>query len=254
MALTGVPKSIPLLLTLAGAIPNLAAAESEWDYTTTLYGWFPGVSTTVETPVGEVESEVDFSDILETLNFAFLGAFEARKGRLALIADLHYFDIATEAETPTGTLYSDAEIESQMVIFSAYATYAVVDKPGLRFDLGVGARYLDATIDTHLEGQGEIEDESFSSDAGWADALVVARWRRTFSDQWYGVAYADVGGFGIGDSSELTWQIAAAAGYQLNEKWSMVGGFRNLTIERETERFEATSDISGPFLGFQASF
>lgn len=244
------------LLAAAAAlvIPGSATAQSGWDHTATLYGWFPGVSTTVETPFGDVEGEVGFDEILETLDMAFLGAVEARKGRLSLVGDLQFFDVGVEAEPPAGVRFSEAEVDSQMVLFSAYATYAVVDEPDLRFDIGGGLRYADATIDTHLVGQGTVPDASFGRDGGWTDVLVAARVTRQFNDRWYGTAYADVGGFGIGDSSDLTWQAFAGGGYRINDTWSAVGGYRHLVIEREFDRSAVTVEVSGPFIGFQASF
>lgn len=239
---------------MAVAAPGSAAAEGKWDYTATLYGWFPGVSTTVETPFGEVESEADFDEIWETLDIAFFAALEARTGRLSLVGDLQFFDVGAEAEPPNTTLFSAAEVDAQMVLFSAYATYALVDKANLRFDVGAGLRYIDASVDTHLFGQGATPDASFSRDGGWTDVLIAARVNHQFNRRWYGVAYADVGGFGIGDSSDLTWQAFAGGGYRFNESWSAVGGYRHLSIERPLNNFDVTADVSGPFFGFQASF
>jgi hypothetical protein len=246
---------IPLLAAVvAFAAPGTASAQSQWDYTGTLYGWFPGVSTTLETPVGEVESEVDFDEILDDLDLAFFGALEARKGRLSLVGDLQYIDLGVEAEPPQNPLFSAADVDSKLVLVGAYATYALVDTADLRFDVGAGLRYVDASIETHLDGQGAAPDATFSRDGGWTDVLIAARVSRQFNDNWYGVAYADVGGFGIGDSSDLTWQAFAGAGDQLNETWSAVGGYRHLTIERPFGTFDVTVDVSGPFLGFQARF
>ena len=155
-----------LALLAAGAAPAVVAAESQWDYTATFYGWAPGISTTVETPLGEVESDLDFEEVLETLDIAFLGAFEARKGRLALVADLQYFDIGVEAEPHTETAFSAAEVDQQLLLFSAYAGYAVVDSAETRFDVGGGLRYVGSNIDTHLEGQGAVPDAEYSLDGG----------------------------------------------------------------------------------------
>lgn len=243
-----------LVLFAATALPSAAAAEGEWDYTATFYGWFPGVSTLVETPVGAVEAEVGFDEILETLDFAFLGAIEARKGKWSLIADLQYFDVGAAAETPVAAQFSEATIDSRMVLLGAYATYAMVDRPGLRFDVGAGLRYADATIDTQLVGQGATADRSFSSDASWVDGVIAARMNLQLDDRWRAIAFADVGGFGIGDSSDLTWQVAAGVGYRLSEKWSAIGGYRHLTIERNFHGSDISVDVSGPFLGFQSSF
>jgi len=248
-------KWIPLLAAIAAlAAPGSAAAQGKWDYTATLYGWFPGVKTTVETPVGEIESEVDFEEVLEDLDIAFFGALEARKGRVSLVGDLQFIDLGAEAESPNGLLFSDAEVDSKIVLVSAYATYALIDTDDFRFDVGAGLRYVDASIETHLNGMGATPDATFSRDGGWTDALIAARVTRQFNDRWFGVAYADIGGFGIGDSSDLTWQAFAGGGYRFNETWSAVGGYRHLSIEREFNRFDVTADVSGPFLGFQATF
>ncbi len=236
------------------AFAQSSEAENTWQYTATAYGWFPGVSTTVETPVGDIEAEVDFDEILETLDIAFLGAFEARKGRVSLIGDLQFFDVSAEAGTPTGALFSEAEVDSQMLLFSTYALYALVDNEDTRFEIGGGLRYTDATVETLLRGQTVTPDVSFELDGGWADALIAARLNQRFNEKWYGVAYADVGGFGIGDSADLTWQASAGLGYRFNEKWSTVGGYRHLTIEREFDRADVEADISGPFLGVQVKF
>jgi hypothetical protein len=244
---------IPLLAAVALGIPGSAAAQEAWDYQGTLYGWFPGVTTTVETPFGEVEGEVSFDEILETLDMAFLGAIEARKGRVSLVADLQFFDVGVEAEPP-GLPFSEAEIDSQMTLLGAYATYAVIDQADLRVDVGGGLRYVDAAIDTHLVGQGTTPDASFSRDGGWTDAIIAARVRRQFNERWHGVAYADVGGFGIEDSSDLTWQAFVGGGYRINQTWSASAGYRHLVIEREFRSAPVTVEVSGPFMGFQASF
>jgi hypothetical protein len=243
-----------LAAAVALAAPGSAVAQSNWNYTGTLYGWFPGVATTVETPVGEIESEVEFEEILEDLDIAFFGALEARKGRLSLVGDLQYIDLGVEAEPPQNPRFDAAEVDSKLVLVGAYAIYALVDTADLRFDVGAGLRYVDSSIETHLEGPGAAPDATFSRDGGWTDVLIASRVSRQFNDKWYGVAYADVGGFGIGDSSDLTWQAFAAGGFRINETWSAVGGYRHLSIERAFGAFDVTADVSGPFLGFQAKF
>lgn len=233
-----------------------AASGDAWEITNTVYGWFPGITTTVETPIGEVQAEQSFSDILETLDLAFLAALEARKGRLALIADVQFFDISVEDEAtgPAAPLVDGLEIESQLLFFSGYATYAVVDTPSTRLDLGAGARVIDASIDTTLLGVGEEGDASFTNDAGWVDALVAAKLEQQLGKNWSGTLYADVGGFGIGSSSDITFQASASAGYQIDDTFTLVGGYRFLRIEREIDNAEITVDTSGPFLGAKIRF
>ena len=244
------------ILLLAALAPSSAMAQtqSQWDYSATMYGWFPGVTTSVATPLGTVESEVGFDEIFDHLDLAFLGAVEARKGRLTLAGDLQYFDVGAEAKPPVGAPTATAEVDSKMLVFGAYAAYAVVDQPDLRFDLGAGLRYIDASFEAKLNGQGSAPATAFQRDGGWTDGIIAARVQRQFNARWFGVAYADVGGFGVGDSSDLTWQAFAGAGYRINDKWSAFGGYRHLSVEREFKGFDVTSEVSGPFLGAQVKF
>ena len=237
----------------ASAAAQQAQADKGWEYIGSFYGWFPGVTTTVETPVGTVEAEVEFDEVIETLDFAFLGALEARKGRLALIGDVQYFDVSAETERAPGS-FAGAEVESQLVIFSAYATFALVDQDDLRFDVGGGLRYNGTSVDARLVQTGGASGPTFSDDGGWTDVLLAARVQRQFNEKWYATGYADVGGFGIEDSSELTWQVSGGLGYRFNDKWSMVGGYRHYSVEHGSDRVTATIEVSGPFLGFQAAF
>lgn len=242
-----------IILLAAVAMPGTAAADTDWEYTATLYGWFPGINTTVETPIGEIEADVDFDEVLETLDLAFLGAFEARKGRLSLIGDLQFFDVSAETERAPGA-FTRAEVDSQLVIFSAYATYALIDSDDLRFDVGGGLRYNGSSVEAQLVEEGGASGPSFEDDGGWTDLLLAARVRRQFSDNWYGTGYADVGGFGIEDSSELTWQVSAGLGYEFNDTWSMVGGYRHYSVEHGEDLVTTTIEVSGPFLGVDIAF
>ena len=242
-----------IMLFAALAMPGTAAADGDWEYTSSLYGWFPGITTTVATPVGEVEAEVDFEDVFETLDLAFLGALEARKGKLALIGDLQFFDVSAETERAPGT-FTRTEIDSQLVIFSAYATYALVDSDDVRFDVGGGLRYNATSVEAQLVEEGVAGGPIFEDDGGWTDLLLAARVRRQFNENWYGTGYADVGGFGIGDSSELTWQVSAGLGYEFSDTWSMVGGYRHYSVEHGDGPVTTTIEVSGPFLGVQIAF
>ncbi|MEO0698712.1 MAG: hypothetical protein AAFY81_03225 [Pseudomonadota bacterium] len=233
-----------------------APAEDKWEITNTVYGWFPGITTTVETPIGEVQAGQSFGDVLETLDLAFLGALEARKGWLTLVGDVQYFDISAEDEVtgPTSPLVGVLEIGSRILIVSGYATYAVVDTLATRLYPGAGARAIDASIETTIFGTGEEGDANFTNDGGWVDALVAAKLVQQLGKDWTGTLYGDVGGFGIGSSSDITFQASASVGYQLDDTFTVVTGYRFLRIEREIDNAEITVDTSGPFLGSKIKF
>ena len=52
----------------------LAAQDTGWEFTITPYAWLPGLSTSVDTRFGTVDSDTSGSDALSDLDFAFMGS------------------------------------------------------------------------------------------------------------------------------------------------------------------------------------
>lgn len=232
------------------AVPAAALAEPDWKHTATFYGWLPGITTAVDTPLGEVEAEVAFTDIRDKLDFAFLAALEARNRRWALVGDLQYFDLGADASTNSG-LINTVNIDSQITVLGGYALYDVSGGSDTRVELGGGLRVYDAKFDTVISGAMPL---SLSTHGRWADAVLSARVTHAFGEDRLGVAYLDVGGFGLGTSSDLTVQTYVAAGDRLKSGWSAVAGYRPLMFERDFDGRTAKSDTGGPFIGVQKQF
>ena len=149
---------------------------------------------------------------------------------------------------------SSGEIESQTGLISAYAAYAIVDDAQWRLDVGGGLRYYDDSTETTLIAQDGSPVGAFSTDGSWTDLLLAARATRSFNESWWGVAYADIGGFGIEDSSELSWQVFGGVGYRFSESWSAIAGYRYLSIERDVVGSSIVADLYGPQIGVQVAF
>lgn len=245
-------KRIAFLTALACS--SQAMAQEGWEYRATFYGWLTGVTTEAETPLGEFEAEIEFADIFDELDIAAFAAFEARKGRWSFIADGMYVELSPEINVPGGALLSGGEIESQTGLISAYATYAIVDEAQWRFDVGGGLRYYDASTETTVIGPDGSPAGVFTTDGSWTDLLLAARATRSFNENWWGVAYADIGGFGIEDSSELSWQVLGGVGYRFSETWSAIASYRYLSIERDVVGSSIVADLYGPQIGVQAAF
>jgi hypothetical protein len=56
-----------------------------------------------------------------------------------------------------------------------------------------------------------------------------------------------IGGFGAG--SDLTWDVLAAAGYQWNDRFSLVAGYRALGVDYDKDGFVYDVVQHGPILG-----
>ena len=76
--------------------------------------------------------------------------------------------------------------------------------------------------------------------------------RFDISDGWFATVFADVGGFRAG--SDLTWQIFGSLGYQIDERWSIQGGWRYVSIDKSIDGRDVEIDLNGPLLGFTVRF
>lgn len=247
-------RNLPALAASLAALslPGAAGAQS-WEYGASLYVWMSALDTAVETPLGTIETELSFSDILDKLDFALFATFEARNGPWMLMGDLNYTELETSLATP-GPIFSEADVDPTLTIVSAFGGYAVVDRPDLRIEAGGGLRFYDLALDTRIVGGIAPGGQTFNVSESWVDPLVGVHVRAPLSDRWFARGFADVGGFGIGDASELSWQIYAGGGYVINRTWAVEFGYRHLSIEKDLDTISLTMDQSGPLIGLSARF
>jgi hypothetical protein len=244
--------AIVTALLVASAGP-LSAQHAGWSYTVAVSGWFTGLESDVDTRFGTIGTDLDFSDVWDKLNLALFGSFEARNGRWTLVADLVYSDLGSQENGPFGVIFRRAEVDARLALLSGYAVYAVVDEPGFRVEVGPALRYGTADIDVTLVGN-IAPTQRFSLSDRWVDPLIAARTQRDIAGSWYATAVADVGGFGIGSASDITWQAYAGLGYRFNETWSVQAGYRTMTIERDIDGRDVTLGLDGIMVGTRLSF
>lgn len=247
----GTPFALALCLATIAASP--ASAQEGWTYTATVSGWLAGLKADVTTPFGEVQTELDFADVWDALDMAAFASIEARNGRWAIVGDLVFADLTSDQETPFGALFSSAEVDTRLALVSGYVAYSALDEPGRRLDVGAGLRFSDASLDVTLVGNlAPTTGLSFSE--SWVDPIIGVRARFDIAGNWFANGYADVGGFGIGDGSDLTWQGYVGVGYRFNDTWAMQAGYRHLEIRRTFVRSDVDLAVSGAIIGIQASF
>lgn len=238
-------------LVLLGAAP--AAAQDGWSFAVTPYLWFSGITASVDTErFGTVETEESISDVLSALDFAFMGAVEARRGRWSLIGDFFYSDLSSDADTPVGLLFAEARTKTKLTTFSGYAGYRVFEDPKGYVDLLGGFRYVNSQVDLTLKPGLAPRNVDFNIDESWVDPVLGARGRIAFDEHWWGQAAFDVGGFD--GSNDFTWQALGTVGYQFNAAWSVQGGYRYLDLQKEMEGLDVELELSGPIVGFTYRF
>lgn len=238
-----------LLAGVAGPASAQTALEG-WSFAVSPYAWLPGLSTSVETPRGTVDFDMSSGDAISDLNFAFMGAAEARKGRWGLIGDFVYSDISTSTDTPLGLLWDKGTADTRLTAFTVYAGYRVFEDEHASVDVLGGGRFFWLDADVGLT-PGQARGLSYDLSDDWADAVFGLRGRYKFNDTWYVTALGDMGGFAGDDSS---WQVFGSVGYQFNPTWSMQAGWRFMDIEKEVGTVDLDVGLNGPIVGFTARF
>ena len=229
----------------------LAAQDTGWEFTITPYAWLPGLSTSVDTRFGTVDSDTSGSDALSDLDFAFMGSAEARKGRWGAIVDVIYSDLSQTEDTPFGRLFSSAKVDTKVMALSGYAAFRAYETDRFKLDLLGGFRYYDAKVDVSF-APGRLPGESRELSESWTDPVFGARGSFAFTDKWVGTAAFDFGGFD--GSNDSTWQALATVAYRFNDNWSVLGGWRYLDIQKEIDGRDLQVQLNGPAIGVSYRF
>jgi opacity protein-like surface antigen len=258
---TGTHRRLPVRLCAAlafGALsaPALAqdAGAERWRFEATPYIWGSGLDGRVRVngkPQAGAGVEQSFSDILEMLEFAAFGTFEARKGRWALTFDAIYFRVGEEGTlSALGGLASiDADATLTQQVYSFGGSYRLVegDSPvdvvgGLR----ASSVKWDVKIDSSVPGL-PLGNRRFTETKDWVDPYIGARIEKRLNERWSVVGYADIGGFGVG--SEFAWQVLAGANYAF--KPDLIGkfGYRYIAVDYDKSDFTYDMASAGFYAG-----
>lgn len=233
----------------AAPASSIQPAASDWDFTAELYGWMPSLNP--ELTSGQ-ELEIDFGDILDTLQFTFMGAFKAKKDRWGAFADVVYLDIA---QTKRGTISvgpveiaDRVSVEMKSWIITLGASYEFARTRNSMFEAVGGARYL--SIETIIDANiGPISKGIDETDTVW-DGFVGVAGRTELNDKWALTYYADIGGGG----SDLTWQAHASVDYSLSKTIDLSAGYRH--IDWQFKDFGPLDQlyVTGPYVGAKFRF
>jgi hypothetical protein len=240
-------KLLAVLVLLAGP----AAAQDGWTFAVSPYVWVPGINTSLDTDFGRLDSSKSNAATLSDLDFAFMGAVEARRGRFGLIGDLIYAKISEDQDTPFGVLFDGVEVTTRVTAATGYAFYRAYEDDHLSIDLLGGARWYDLKIDVDFD-EGLLPGQDREAHSDWWDGVVGLRGRGNFNERWFSTALIDVGGFD--PENDFTWQVLATVGYQFNDAWSAQGGWRYLDIEKEISDQPVQVELDGPIVGFTYRF
>jgi hypothetical protein len=207
----------------------LAQSADAWQYQGTLYVYAPSISGTSKFPQsgGGSDASIDGEDILDALEFAFMGAIEARRGSWGVFTDLIYLNLgAGESgsrdltiggnELPVGAA-ADIHYDLQGWAWTVSGNYRLAS--GARtLDLLAGARLIEIESGLKWTVTGDVDsvpvvdrEGAHTSRVENVDAIVGCKGRLSFGDSksWFVPYYFDIGT----GQSDLTWQAMTGLGY-----------------------------------------
>lgn len=239
----------PAVAGLAFLLAAGTAAADGWKHEFAPYLWGSAMDGT--TGIGDVTAGIDlaFSDILENLEFGFMGSYRASRDRYSITVDAVYMGLGATEEGPGGVLKADVDLD-QLGIEADFG-YALNE----RLTLLAGLRYVRLDADLRVTGPLDIE-RSASETQDWVDPVVGAIYAWPFAQDWTLILHADVGGFGIG--SDFAWQGIATLRWQLSPRTALVLAYRHIDMDYEDgegdDFFKYDVATTGPAMGAVFTF
>lgn len=223
----------------------LAEKADKWDFDfAPLYLWAINLDGDATVKGKDGSLQLDFDDIFENLEGAFISHFEATYADTwGIIVDLDYLNIGQSGSTPD----SDIDLNMKETVFTLNMLYRIREG-NHKIDLTGGFLYNELSMEYDLQDIGFAD----STKESWWDPMLGLRYGYQFSDQWKMQLRGDIGGFGVG--SDFAWQTIALIDYQPWEYVSLTAGYRALDLKYSSgegiEKFEYNVTIHGPIIGF----
>jgi len=241
------------LLLALGSVP----AAADWDFSFTPYIWGAGVSMEIEInnePV--IDADASFGDLVDSLEFALMGHFEARNEEFGLFLDGLYLDLSNKTTSQGGAMPPAPPAGTKvttglsMTIWELGGFY----RPGggsHGFDVLVGARVIDLSTDVRVNFP-RLSPIERGRDGALTDFMIGVRYANLINDHWGYSARVDYSTGG----SEGTWNAVLGLDYELGEtgKYALQAGWRQMNIEvKDTKngfKVETEVEMGGPILAF----
>lgn len=247
----------------AQSLPAPGQSEDGWRHTIAAYAFLPlrtrGTSTIAG---GSADVDLDLGEVLDLLDFAAAGRYEAWNGDFGLIFDANYAGIGGAGALP-GPLGSGIEVTSRQKWLGVLGAYRVADgtygasNQRFTFDVQGGVRLnsIKQTIDITTPGPGV--PPRLGGDESWFEPVIGARGMWRLNDEWSTVASMDLGGFGAGGND---LQIGANIGfdYQPWDNTALTFGYRYFSVDYSDTladgEFAYDMVQHGPYLGLKYFF
>ena len=225
------------------------APTDKWQFVFSPYFWMAGLHGATGGPNRTVQVDESFGDIFRSLKFAFMGVFEAHKGKWAMQTDLEFVSLEDDKATP-GPLFSSANAKVKSFVFTPEVGYKIYgDDKGSFVHVMGGTRIWHISTDLAFNA-GILPAVEIKSSRNWVDAVGGLRGKAALSEKVFLMGRFDLGGGG----SKFTWQAFGGVGYNITPKIALVGGYRALDVNYDKNNFVYDMNQRGLLLGMGFRF
>ena len=249
------------------------APSNKWHFAIIPYLWMASLNGKIG--VGPVTANVNasFSDILSNLDFGFQAHIEAWRDRFGFFIDANYAKISATRNSQLGPGQSSLNVNVTSWFFlgelggfyrvgtwpigKGTGSYESKTNTSLTLDLIGGGRYWYLKNEIDFKGPVGLNPNE-SGSASWFDFIVGGRAKLAIN-KFFVQLRSDVGGFGLGFSSDISWNIAGYIGYELPwYKITPIIGYRALYDKYDTgsgkSYFLYDAWMYGPVIGVAFQF
>lgn len=128
---------------------------------------------------------------------------------------------------------------------------------GWSIEANVGVKYWKNDVDVAYQiGLGSlppIEDE-FRELQEWSDLMIGVKSRIILNKRVLLGISGDIGGFGIGNSSDLSWDFTFANTFKVHDLIYITAGYRSFNYSRTDASVDTKVSVQGPILGVSLVF
>lgn len=231
---------------VASAAGAAQAATAEWKFDVAPSLWLPDMHGSIAANGQNGRVSTELSDTVSGFDAGVLFHAEAVSPHhdVDLVVDSSWLDLSSDRWAPIGRVESATKY--QQVDLKA------VFRINSNFDLLAGARYNAADFAITTNGFRNSDSRE------WFDPIGGARFHMPINREWTFRAYGDVGGFDIGNGSDLAWSLQAGVDYQFAENASVGFGYRLQDVDYSAgnsfNRTTLDARSQGPLVGINVHF
>lgn len=253
-------KTVPFLLSLAMSVASVSApsaAETDgWAFKVEPY--ILASSIDGEASIGRVtgvDIEVDFGDVLDTLDIGAMVHFEAiRNDKWGILLDYGFMDLSAKGSVAqNGVLEADV----RQGVLEAFVMRRFGQKANT-LDVYGGIRWWDNDIGATVDSTVLPGTPSLDIKEDWIDPVIGVRWHHPISGKWDLMLRGDIGGFGV--ESDFTSALGASVFWNFKPSFVLELAYRATWVDfedgtRQTPDYFAYDTVThGPLLGLVFRF